>query len=57
MRVSVAAAAKAMKITRQQLHNVMQGRSGVSNWMSFAHPAPEFSGPLLCPGAGLNFST
>jgi len=26
----VAAAAKAMKITRQQLHNVMQGRSAVS---------------------------
>jgi addiction module HigA family antidote len=29
LNLSVAAAAKTMKITRQQLHNVMQGRSAV----------------------------
>jgi addiction module HigA family antidote len=31
---SVAEAAKAMKITRQQLHNVMQGKSAVSPQMA-----------------------
>jgi addiction module HigA family antidote len=34
LNVSVAEAAKAMKITRQQLHNVMQGRSAVSPQMA-----------------------
>jgi len=32
--LSVAEAAKAMKVTRQQLHNVMQGRSAVSPAMA-----------------------
>jgi addiction module HigA family antidote len=34
LKVSVAAAAKAMKITRQQLYNVMQGRCAVSPEMA-----------------------
>jgi len=34
LNLSVAEAAKPMKITRQQLHNVMQGRSGVSPEMA-----------------------
>jgi antitoxin HigA-1 len=32
--LSVAAAAKTMKITRQQLHNVMQGRSALTPVMA-----------------------
>ena len=34
LKVSVADAAKTMKITRQQLHNVVQGRSAVSPQMA-----------------------
>ena len=34
LNISVAEAAKAMRITRQQLHNVMQGRSAVSPAMA-----------------------
>jgi addiction module HigA family antidote len=34
LKLSVAEAAKAMKITRQQLHNVMQGRSAVTPKMA-----------------------
>jgi antitoxin HigA-1 len=34
LNLSVAEAAKAMKITRQQLHNVMQGRSSLSPQMA-----------------------
>lgn len=34
LNVSVAAAAKIMKITRQQLHNVIQGRSAVTPEMA-----------------------
>jgi addiction module HigA family antidote len=34
LNLSVAVAAKAMKITRQQLHNVMQGRSALSPKMA-----------------------
>jgi len=34
LNLSVAEAAKAMKITRQQLHNVMQGRSAVTPEMA-----------------------
>jgi addiction module HigA family antidote len=34
LNLSVSEAAKAMKITRQQLHNVMQGRSAVSPEMA-----------------------
>jgi antitoxin HigA-1 len=34
LNLSVAEAAKTMKITRQQLHNVMQGRSAVSPEMA-----------------------
>jgi addiction module HigA family antidote len=34
LKLSVAAAAKTMKITRQQLHNVMQGRSAVTPKMA-----------------------
>jgi antitoxin HigA-1 len=34
LNLSVAEAAKAMKVTRQQLHNVMQGRSAVSPEMA-----------------------
>jgi addiction module HigA family antidote len=34
LNVSVAAAAKTMKITRQQLYNVVQGRSAVSPKMA-----------------------
>jgi addiction module HigA family antidote len=34
LNVSVAEAAKTMKITRQQLHNVTQGRSAVSPQMA-----------------------
>src|ERR1700683_1491126 len=34
LNLSVAAAAKTMKITRQQLHNVMQGRSAVTPEMA-----------------------
>jgi addiction module HigA family antidote len=30
LKLSVAAAARSMKVTRQQLHNVMQGRSGLT---------------------------
>jgi addiction module HigA family antidote len=32
--LSVAAAAKTMKVTRQQLHNVVQGKSGISPEMA-----------------------
>jgi len=32
--LSVAEAAKAMRVTRQQLHNVMQGRSAVTPQMA-----------------------
>ena len=34
LNLSVAEAAKAMKITRQQLHNVIQGRSAVTPQMA-----------------------
>jgi len=34
LKLSVAEAAKTMKITRQQLHNVMQGRSAVTPQMA-----------------------
>ena len=34
LKLSVAEAAKSMKITRQQLHNVMQGRSAVTPEMA-----------------------
>lgn len=34
LRLSVAAAAKTMKVTRQQLHNVMQGKSAVTPEMA-----------------------
>lgn len=34
LKLSVAEAAKAMKITRQQLHNVVQGKSAVSPQMA-----------------------
>ena len=34
LNISVAEAAKTMRITRQQLHNVMQGRSAVSPAMA-----------------------
>jgi addiction module HigA family antidote len=34
LNLSVAEAAKTMKITRQQLHNVMQGRSAVTPGMA-----------------------
>ena len=34
LKLSVAVAAKAMKITRQQLHNVVQGRSAVTPAMA-----------------------
>ena len=34
LNVSVAVAAKTMKITRQQLHNVMQGRSALTPQMA-----------------------
>jgi antitoxin HigA-1 len=34
LKLSVAEAAKAMKITRQQLHNVTQGRSSISPGMA-----------------------
>jgi addiction module HigA family antidote len=34
LNLSVAEAAKAMRITRQQLHNVMQGRSAVTPQMA-----------------------
>jgi addiction module HigA family antidote len=34
LNLSVAEAAKAMRVTRQQLHNVMQGRSAVTPQMA-----------------------
>ena len=38
LNLSVAAAAKAMKITRQQLHNVMQGKMNIPRLVE--QPAP-----------------